>query len=758
MAGAEGYVRGDGLAKVTGQARYTADLALPGMLHGKFLYSGHPSARILKLDATPALTVPGVVAVVTQADVPDVRYGAGIEDRTLFASEYVRFDSEIVAAVAATTPAAAAEGVRKIIVEYEVLTPVLDPEQALADDSPLVHPDWEQLRPAYEGIVRRGNDCGFANIVKGDVEAGFLEADEIVESRYVSDMAQAVPIEPRAIVAEWEGDRVTIWSSTQVPFAARSGVAAALAIPEDSVRVIVPHLGGGFGGKCGFHQEANVAALARKARRPVRVVFSRKEEFTVPDKIRHPMIMTLRSGVTRDGLITATKARVIIDTGAYSSDSPVLTEVSTMMMAGPYRTPNLLIEGHTVYTNKSVSGSVRAPTGPEACWALESHIDEIAQRVGIDPVQLRLRNLAGEGDTGPTGQVHTSIGTRECLQRAAELIGWDRPLAAGEGVGAAVGWWFSAPSAAGADVRLNADGSAHIVTGAQENGSGAVMALSLLVTEQLGVPPERVRVLYQDTDAGHWDIGSSGSQTTFNVGRAVLDAAGQVRRRVLERASEMLEAAPEDLELDAGGVHVKGAPGRRLSLAEIASESLGAGVQLAATSTPNPVPMPENFGGSSCVGRAAFPAFAAPAFFAQAARVRVDKETGVVRVLEVAAAHDFGRVLNPAGAAGQVEGGIAMGVGLALLEGQELSADGRQRNPDLLDYKLPTAADSPVMRVEFIELPHPDAGPHGAKGVGEPPVVPTPGAVANAVTRAAGVRLTRLPMTPPRVWEALRSR
>jgi CO/xanthine dehydrogenase Mo-binding subunit len=762
------FVRADGVPKVTGQARYTADLRFPGMLEARFLYGSVPHGRITSLDVSAARRVSGVLAVITHADLPPNRYGMCVKDRTLFAEGVVRYEGEIVAAVAATTREAADAGIAAIRLEVEPLPALLDPEEALADGAPLVHESWSDDAAAYEGLVRNRNDCGYVTIVKGDVDPGFADADLVVEGRFVSDMAHAVPIEPHAIVADWQGDRVTIWSSTQVPFIARAGVAETLGIPEGNVRIIVPHLGGGFGGKCDFHFEAHVAALARAARRPVRLVFTRQEEFVVPDKVRHPMVMTFRTGVRRDGTITATKARVILDTGAYASDSSMLTEVATMMVAGPYRTPNMLVEGHTVYTNKTPCGSVRAPTGPEGCWGLESHIDDLAAAVGMDRVEFRLLNLADEGDTGPTGQVYRAIGAKECLRQAADLIGYGGSESSGEGVGVgigvgvAVGWWFSMPSATGAHVKLNPDGSAVVVTGAQENGSGAVMALALLVADELGIDPAGVSFVHQDTDAGPWDGGSAGSQTTFNVGRAVTAAAARVRERVLARAADMLEASADDVELVEGEVRVKGAPERRLAVAAVAQAAFDDGEQLIASNSPPVPPMPDNVGGSACVGRAVFPAFAAPAFFAQAARVKVDPETGVVRVTDVAAAHDFGRVLNPVGARGQVEGGVAMGVGLALSEGTVFGDDeraGRQSNPDLLDYKLVTSADAPRITVSFIDRPvsAEEGGPRGSKGVGEPPCVPTAAAVANAVAAATGVRLRRIPMTPSRLWAAMRS-
>lgn len=737
---------------MTGQARYAADLVLPGMLEGRLLLAGVPHARIRSLDTSKAEALPGVVAVVTQADVPQLRYGSAVKDRTLFADGVVRFEGEVVAAIAARTPEAAAAGAALIEVDYEELPAIEDPIEALAAGSELVHPDWSSYS-AYDGIVRDRNDCAYVNILKGDVSDGFATAAEVVEERYLCDQSHPVPIEPHAVVAQWSGDRVTIWTTSQVPFAARAGVAETLQMPESSVRIIVPHLGGGFGGKCEFHFEAHVAALARKAGRPVRVVFSRHDEFIAPDKVNHPMVIELKTGVTREGVMTARSARVVMDTGAYASDAPSIAEIATMMAAGPYRIPNLKVEAHTVYTHKTPAGSVRAPSGPQIAWAVEQHTDEVARRVGLNAYEIRRRNLLAAGDEGPTGQRMQAIAAIECLDKAAEMIDFNGAARKGEGVGLACGWWFSFPSASSVELKLNTDGSATIVTGAQENGSGAVMGLALMAGEELGVDPARVSIVYQDTEAGSWDMGSSGSQTTFNNGRALIKAAAQLRQRLLDIASAKLEAAPQDLELADGGVHVRGTPTRGMSIAEIASAAFGDGELLVSRAAAETIPMPEN-NGATCAGRVVFPAFADPTFVCQGARVSVDDRTGVVHVKEIAAAHDFGHVLNPLGARGQVEGGVVQSIGMALTEGSRYR-EGRQVNPHLLDYKLPTAADSPSIKVEFIEVDG-ASGPRGGKGVGEPPILVAAAAVANAIAGATGARVRLLPMTAPRVWEAMR--
>jgi CO/xanthine dehydrogenase Mo-binding subunit len=745
------HVRADGLEKVTGQARYAADLLLPGMLEGRFLLAGRTHARIKVIDTSRARSLPGVVTVITQADVPPLRYGSAVKDRTLFADGVIRFEGEVVAAVAARTSEIAAAALELINVELEPLPPIIDPEVALRPDSALVHPDWSSYT-AYDGLVRSGNDCAYVTIAKGDIAAGFAKADHIVEERYTCDQSHPVPIEPHAVVAQWQGDKVTIWSTSQVPFAARAGVAETLQMPESNVRIIVPHLGGGFGGKCEFHFEAHVAALARKAGRPVRVVLTRHDEFVAPDKVNHPIVIDLKTGVTSEGVMTARAARIVLDTGAYASDAPSIAEIATMMAAGPYDIPNLDIAAHTVYTNKTPAGSVRAPSGPQVAWAVEQHTDEVGKRVGLDGYDIRLRNLLEDGDEGPTGQRMKAVGAKACLEKAAELAGYRNPAAPGESVGLACAWWFSFPSASVVNLKVNADGSATLVTGAQENGSGAVMGLPLIAAEELGISPDRVAVLYQDTDAGAWDMGSSGSQTTFNNGRAVMAAAAEIRKKILSFAADKLEAAADDLEIVSGVVQVRGAPGTAISIADVAAAMFASGVLLTAQGAATVEPLPDNFG-ASCSGRVVFPAFADPTFTCQAARVAVDRETGVVRVIDLVAAHDFGRVLNPDGARGQVEGGVVHSIGMALTEGT-VYREGRQVNPHLLDYKLQTSADTPAIRVEFIETSG-AGGPRGGKGVGEPPIIAAAGAVANAIAKALDARVRQLPMTPPRVWAAI---
>jgi len=748
------FVRADGPDKVTGSGRYTADLSLTGMLAAKFRYADISHGRITKLDTTAAKEMPGVFAVLTQLDVPDVRFGPFVADRTLFAKDFVRFEGEIVAAVAASTPEIAAAAAAAIVVEYEPLPVITDLEAALATDSALVHEGWAAYGQA-DPVVRDRNDASFSSITKGDAQAGMAAADHIVTSRYVADGCHAAPIEPRAVVAQWEGNKVTIWTSTQVPFDARAGVCETLGLPANRVRIIVPHLGGGFGGKCGFHYEAHIAALARAAKRPVRLLFSRREEFLAPDRRREGMIIDITTGVRNDGTITARTGWIALDNGAYTSDAGFFPQLAAMHVAGPYQIPNVHVDAHLVYTNLQPSGSVRAPTAPQACWALESHTDEVAKVVGMDPLAFRKLNAVDTGAVGPSGQTFGEIGVQRCLDEATALVGYGQPLPNDEAIGVAIGWWPSFSVASGAYIKLDGDGSGQIITGAQECGTGAVMTLRQLAADELGMDPEDFELIYQDTSVAPYDMGATGSQTLFNNGRAVVAAAGQIAEQLRNLAAEHLEAAPADIVLANGHAHVAGTPATTVSIAELAGIAAGGELLIGhGSGTPPPAPP---LVGSSCVGDLGMAAFVAPQFSCHAVRVRLDRDTGVVRVLEVGAAHDSGTIINEIGAVGQVEGGVMMGVGQALTEGTLYDDQARQRNAGLLEYKLQTCADAPIIRTHFVQIVTPDAGPRGAKGLAEAPNVATAAAIANAIAKLVGKPIRQLPMTAERVWGAMQS-
>jgi CO/xanthine dehydrogenase Mo-binding subunit len=747
------FIRPDGPDKVTGSGRYVADITLTGMLTAKFLYAGISHARITRLDVSAARQVPGVFAVLTQEDVPDRRFGS-VADRTLFAKDVVRFEGEVVAAVAAIDADAAQKALDAVVVEYEPLPVVTDLEAAIADGSPLVHEGWADYGPT--SVERDGNVASFTSMARGDVEKGLAEADHVISSRYVADASHAAPIEPRGVLAQWEGDRVTIWSSTQVPFLARDGVCETLDLPTNRVRIIVPHMGGGFGGKCGFHYEAHVAALARAARRPVRLVFSRHEEFIAPDRRREGMIIEITTGLKNDGTLIARRARVLLDCGAYSADSSFFPHMAAMHTLGPYKIDNIGIEVSSVYTNHQPSGSVRAPTAPQACWALESHTDELAAVVGIDPVVFRQQNCVDTGETGVAGQVYDEIGLQECIREAVAGIDYGQDLEDDEAIGVAVGWWPSFPGASGAYIKIDSDGKGVITTGAQECGTGSVMTLPILAAAELGMEPEDFELVYQDTSAAPYDEGATGSQTILNNGRAIVEAAQQIAVQLKNLAAEKLEASPDDIVLADGGAHVAGSPESAVPIPRLARTAAGGEMLLGKGSgTPPEYPSAVDV---SCVGDRGMSGWAGPQFSCHAVKIRLDRETGVVRILEVSTAHDSGVIINPIGASGQVEGGVMMGIGQALTEGTVYSEDGTQENPAFLDYKLQTIADAPPISIHFAEVYTPGMGPHGSKPIAEAPNVATAAAISNAITKLIGQPVPHLPMTAPRVWETMHRR
>jgi CO/xanthine dehydrogenase Mo-binding subunit len=747
------FVRADGPDKVTGSGRYAADMTLTGMAHAAFRYADVPHARVLDIDTSVAESMPGVVAVLTAADVPDVHYSPVIPDRKLFVADTVRFEGEIVAAVAASTKEQAQAAAAAVVFTYDELPAVTDLEAAIAPDAPLVHSQWESYAVTGD-TVRDGNVCSFSSISKGDFEVGMAEADHVITSRYEADASHAAPIEPRAILAQWQGGKVTIWTSSQVPFDARAGVCETLGMPTNKVRIVVPHLGGGFGGKCGFHFEAHIAALAKKAGRPVKLVFNRREEFVAPDRRREGMTVELTSGVRSDGTIAARKARLLIDNGAYAADAAFFPQLAAMHAAGPYKVDHVHVDASLVYTNRQPSGSVRAPTAPQACWALESHTDEIAAAIGMDAVAFRKLNAVDEGDVGVAGQVYDAIGLQQCIDAAVENATPAGELGDNEAIGVAIGWWPSFPAASGAVVRIDSDGSGQIVTGAQECGTGAVMTLRNLAADELGMQPEDFEIVYQDTAAGPYDTGATGSQTLINNGRAVVGASQRIAEQLRNLASVELEADPDDIVLADGAAFVAGTPAKQVSIVELAAIA-GDGELLLATGSETPPPYPEL--ATNCVGDQGVAAWAAPQFSCHAVHVRVDPDTGVVRVLHVSAAHDSGTILNPLGALGQIEGGVMMGVGQALTEGTRYDDTGRQLNPGLLEYKLQTAADAPPISTCFIEPGGEGAGPRGAKGLAEAPNVATAAAIANGIAKVVGRHVGQLPMTAERVWRTANS-
>jgi CO/xanthine dehydrogenase Mo-binding subunit len=466
------------------------------------------------------------------------------------------------------------------------------------------------------------------------------------------------------------------------------------------------------------------------------------------------MVIEIETGVKNDGTITARRGFLIIDNGAYTADSAFFSELAAMHVHGPYKTQSAHVDAHCVYTNHQPSGSVRAPTAPQACWALEQHTDEVAAAIGMDPVEFRRTACIDTGDEGPTRQVYLPIGLQECIATATEKAGYGQQLPDDEAIGVAVGWWPSFAVPSGAYVKLNADGSGVIVTGAQECGTGSVMTLPMLAADELGMQPEDFTLVYQDTDAGPWDMGATGSQTLINNGRAVVGAARQIGEQLRKLAAEQMEASPEDIELVDGHAQVKGSPDSRVAITDLAASAHDGELLLGhGSGTPPAGPETDN---QNCVGKLGMDAFTAPQVSCHAVRVKLDRDTGVVRVLDVTCAHDSGTIINEIGAEGQVEGGVVMGIGQALSEGTLYDDEGRQRNAALLEYKLQTMPDVPPISVTWVQTNAADGGPRGSKGVAEAPNVATAAAIANALAKLIGAPMRQLPMTPERIWAQLK--
>ncbi len=740
----------DGRSKATGRYLFGMDMVLPGMLWGRIARSPYPHARIRRVDTHQALRVPGVVAVVTPRDVPPRRFGGLVKDETVLAVDVVRYMGQPVAAVAATSPEAAMEAVDRLEVEYEVLPALTDPMVALAPDAPLVHEAWEDYT-AHPALIRTRNICGEASITRGDVERAVNEADAVFEDTFTTASVHQAYLEPRAAVAMWETpDHLVVYTNTQLPFELQQTLAEIFDMPSGRVRVVVVGIGGGFGGKLRVGVEHIAALLARQARRPVKVALGMDEEFLAAHP-RHAMRIFLRTAVRRDGIIVAKEALATLDAGAYSGSSPGLTSVATLLLAGPYRIPHLQIVARAVYTHKQNFGSFRAPMGPQCAFAVESQMDMIARRLGLDPLEFRLRNILRDGDVGPTGQVLNRVGLEAALRRAAAAINWPQVSGRHRGMGLACGWWTTTGGPSAVYAALQVDGSVVLATGCAELGTGAVTGAAQVLAEELGLDAARVTVLSADTAATPFDHGAQGSRTAFSVGNAALRAAAELRRQILQVAAQALEAHPRDLELRDGFVAVVGVPGRRLSLAEVARLAASSG-GLVATGTFVAPPTPYD---PACVRGHFYPAFHSPSFHAHAAEVEVDPETGQVRVLRYVAVHDVGFAINPGLIEGQIQGGVVQGLGQALWEAI-LYQDGQPAVHNLTDYAVPRITSVPPIEPVLLEFPS-EVGPHGAKGVGEPPIILPAAVIANAVHAAAGVRITSLPITAPAVRAALQA-
>lgn len=750
-----GVARLDGVDKVTGRAVYGVDVELPGMLIGKILRSPLPHARIRHVDTDRAKRVAGVRVVVTGLDTPRITYGFFKEmnprfgDKLPLEVEKVRFVGDEVAAVAAVDEDAALEALALIDVEYEELPPVFDPEAALSPDAPLVH---DAVPGNVGAVLRRG---------AGDMARGWREAAVVLERRYSTHAVAPCCLEPHQAVANYDpiSGGVTLWSSTQMPFRLRAHLADALGLPEGKVRIVKTVMGGGFGSRMEMHAPDPIAALLSvRARRPVKIVYTRAEEFQAT-RFRHPIRFDLRIGVTRDGRITALEGKALVDCGAYMSQAPGVTSVAGTNPFGIYKLPAFRFEGTIVYTTKSYGGAFRGYGNPQGTFAIEGLMDEVAAELGIDRFALRRRNLHTPGSVSVLGWRFDTCGQRECLEAVEKALEPQRPRSRGRGIGIAGVHGpgggtrvFGNSDGCGAIVKLEDDGTLQVITGGQEIGQGGTTVIAQIAAETVGVPYDAVRVETSDTNVIPWDVGTHGSRNTFIAGNAVAGAGRKLRARLLDVAAEMLEASPQDLLIAGGKVWVRGGPHRSVTVAAVvkAAHYRSGGSLLIAEhfyDPPTQEPGPDGRGNKS----------AAYAFGFHGAEVEVDEDTGAIRVLRVVAAHDIGRVINPHGASGQIEGGVAQGLGFALTENL-FADDGRTVMTNFHDYRIPAAADVPEQIESVFVETHDPEGPYGAKGVAEPGLIPVAAAIANAVADAVGVRIRDLPITPEKVVAALGTR
>lgn len=743
--------RQDALAKSTGAFVYGMDFHLPGQLYGAILRSPHPHALIRSVDASRAQALAGVEAVLTADDLPAGLLMPGVVwDQPLLASDRVRYHGEPVAAVAARTPAIAEQAIALISIDYQPLPAIVDPEKAMEPDSPLVHEAWSTYR-AEEGLVRERNVCCLASLRTGDVEAGFAGADFIIEGDYSTESVHQSHVEPRvATAAVLPGQPPTVHTNTQLPYWIRTNVAHVLGVPEEEVRIVPTGIGGTFGSKLYPQIEPLTALLSRQARKPVRMVVPLTDEL-LAGLPRHPTRTHLKTGVMRDGTVVARTARMVMDGGAYAGSTPEIASVGVLCLGGPYRIPNLAIDVYGVLTHKTNFGAYRGPGGPQSVFALETHMDEVASRIDMDPLDLRLHNLLGEGDQAPNGQILTAVGLREAVERAAQAIGWSQPSGPRRGKGLSLGWWTTTLQLSTSEALVDEAGRIVVRVGTQEIGTGAIMGgVRQIAAETMGVDLEDVIIEVQDTLSGLWDWGSQGSRTVSNVGRAAQFACLELRLRLLTLAEKLLETSKDALELRDGFVVAIEAPQDRISLRELAQRAPADSLRSRAESRPDPTTY-DDTRLKSCF----YPAFHYPSFHCHAAEVDVDPDTGVVRVLRYAAAHDIGRAVNPTLIEGQIEGGVMQGIGMALMEEVLYDREGMRTNTNWTDYKLPTIADLPEIQVIIVEHPS-SLTTFGSKGLGESPVIHPPAAVANAIAAATGVRFRSLPITPEKVALALR--
>jgi len=739
----------DAVDKATGRSRYIQDLKLPEMLYGKILYSKYPHAKIVHIDTSKAAKLRGVRAVITGADIPEIRMGVYKDNPPLKAGK-VRSYRDEVAAVAATDPEIAMEAMDLIEVTYDALPGIFDPEEAMAEDAPLIHERHKT------NILKMPWKMHF-----GDVEAAVKQAAYNVADRFRTTWVTHCCMGTSGCIAQFDhSNNLTIYSNTQIPSLAQKdfmNALKAMGLTNRRVRVIKPCIGGGFGSKLDTYAYEHIAILlAHLTRKPVKIEFDREEEF-IATSTRQPAIIDIAQGCDQNGRLLYRDVSMILDNGAYTSWGATTPSVMMMPISSLYRVPNVHYVAKCVYTNNTYSQAMRGYGNPQATFAIESAMDMLAETAAIDPVEFRRINANQPGEITSQGFRISTCGMGQCLDSVLEKLEWQRPKENGEGVGVASlihvggGARVYKSDGCGTIIKINDYGKVDVFTGATDMGQGADTVIAQIVAEELGLRVEDVHIIHADTDVCPWDVGAHASRTTFVAGNSALMAARKVKERILEMASRMLEAPPEILQLRDRKIIPREDPEKALDIAKVLRKThfSSGGDMLMAEHFFDPANenLDRDFRGNMSMTYS---------FGTHGVRVKVDEETGKVEIRDYVAAHDVGRAINPMLLEGQVFGGVMMGIGYALTE-QVILEKGEMMNPNFRDYKIPTAKDVVPIQAPVIETVD-EFGPFGAKGIGEPGCVPTAPAVANAVYDAIGVRIKDLPITPEKVLAAIKQK
>jgi CO/xanthine dehydrogenase Mo-binding subunit len=747
--------RVDGVEKVTGKAIYTTDIQLPGMAHARILRSPLAHARLVKVDPAPAKKLAGVIATLTRDDIQNFnyKYGATYKDQSIVAVDKVRYVGDPVAAVLADDPALAEQALELIEVEYEELPKVTNIEEAIAPGASLVHEAGvarAELRGSVYGAPERFNGtnvCYYLTFGRDKVDKGFAKADYVFEDTFRFQKVQHYSLEAHNNIAYYDGEKLTVWASCQDPFTLRDHLSGIFRLPLSRIRVIVPYVGGGYGGKLYVKAEPISAALTWLTRRPVRLQLSINESFKTVT--RHPARVTVKTGVTRDGRLLARDCQVYMDTGAYADAGPRVTQKAAYRSLGPYRIPYANVEAYGVYTNTVPAGAFRGFGALQVTWAYESQMDMIADRLGMDPLEFRLKNLLKKGDLYTAGDTPVDCDLEEGLVKVATAINWqEKPLPnRAKGISCCIKDAGGTYKVAGATVKMSSDGSVVLLTGTVEIGQGPRTALSQVVSEELAVPLDQISVAQLDTDVTPYDISTSASSSMVVMGTAVLRAAQDARKQLLQCASKVLKEKPENLRLHNGQIMLGERPAIPYSKVIVdyfgskAGEIIGKGLY---KDKRNPKAV---LGSTTTFWEVGW----------GGVEVEVDPETGVVRLLRYVSACDAGKAINPEQCIGQDEGAVLFGIGHTLME-EMVYEEGQLLNGNLIDYRVPRFNDVPeTLETILIENGN-GPGPFGSKGIGEGGLLPVASAVANAVSRAVGVRIQELPLTPPKIWQALQQK